>query len=230
MSFQGYPPILKSDSSSTSPSQDSWRREAEQASRDLVRPASSSSSSSVLERSDEPPEIQNQNVYVCLCVLEGSISPESFLFAPLRGHIPCLAVSVSVCLCALVFVCVNACVCRCLCVCLVVCVFVCGGVDTLSTPSSLFCLTPPPQTLSPFFSTHNAPAHFVRAPVFTTIPYMFQHLDMKCSFSNGFRHCCPGTLVFTKFLVTHTTKNAKVPSDFEFAPQAPLDAKLVAVS
>ena len=42
-----------SASSSTSPSQDSLRREAEQASRELVRPASSSSSGSVLERSDE---------------------------------------------------------------------------------------------------------------------------------------------------------------------------------
>ena len=138
-----------------------------------------------------------------------STSSPRFLFAPLRGHIPCLAVSVSMCLCALVFVCVNACVCRCLCVCLVVCVFVCGGVDTLSTPSSLFCLTPPPQALSPFFSTHNAPAHFVRAPVFTTIPYMFQHLDMKCSFSNGFRHCCHGTLVFTKFFITHTPQKMR---------------------
>ena len=40
-------------SSSTSPSQDSMRKEAEIASRKLVRPAPSSSSSSVLERSDE---------------------------------------------------------------------------------------------------------------------------------------------------------------------------------
>ena len=55
--------------SSTSPSQDSLRREAEQAPRELVQPASSSSSSSVSERSDElasrrlvpSPEIQNQN-------------------------------------------------------------------------------------------------------------------------------------------------------------------------
>ena len=59
----------ESGSSPTSPSQDSLRREAEQASRELVRRASSSSSSSVLERSDElaskglvqSPEIQNQN-------------------------------------------------------------------------------------------------------------------------------------------------------------------------
>ena len=50
VSFQGYPPFLTSDSPTT---QDSWRREAEQASRDLVRPASNSSSSSVSERSDE---------------------------------------------------------------------------------------------------------------------------------------------------------------------------------
>ena len=59
----------ESVSSSTSPSQDSLRRKAEQAPRELVRLASSSSSSSVIERSDElasrrlvqSPEIQNQN-------------------------------------------------------------------------------------------------------------------------------------------------------------------------
>ena len=56
-------------SSSTSLSQDSLRKEAEQAPRELVQPASCSSSSSVSERSDELPsrrlvpfpEIQNQN-------------------------------------------------------------------------------------------------------------------------------------------------------------------------
>ena len=57
----------ESSSSSASLSQDSLRQEAEQAPRELVQFASSSSSSSVLERSDEPasrrlvpfPEIQN---------------------------------------------------------------------------------------------------------------------------------------------------------------------------
>ena len=59
----------ESSSSSASLSQDSLRREAEQAPRELVQLASSSSSSSVSERSDELasrrlvpfPEIQNQN-------------------------------------------------------------------------------------------------------------------------------------------------------------------------
>ena len=57
----------ESVSSSTSPSHDSLRREAEITSRKLVRPSSSSSTRSVLERSDEiasrrlvqPPETQN---------------------------------------------------------------------------------------------------------------------------------------------------------------------------
>ena len=56
-------------SSSTSPSQDSWRREVEIAAGNSMRPASSSSSGSVLERSDEeasgiwcdPPKTQNKN-------------------------------------------------------------------------------------------------------------------------------------------------------------------------
>ena len=59
----------ESVSSSTSPSQDSLRREAEIAAGDSMRPASSSSSGSVLERSDEiasrklvrSPKIQKHN-------------------------------------------------------------------------------------------------------------------------------------------------------------------------
>ena len=58
----------ESSSSSASLSQDSLRKEAERATRELVLPASSSSSSSVSERSDELasrlvpfPKIQNQS-------------------------------------------------------------------------------------------------------------------------------------------------------------------------
>ena len=115
VSFQGYPPILKSDSSSTSPSQDSWRREAEQASRDLVRPASSSSSSSVLERSDEPPRNPKPKcvcVLVCVGRLPFSVQPQSTPPLPLLASsshrsvvtsrvspCPCPCVSVRWCLC-----------------------------------------------------------------------------------------------------------------------------------
>ena len=67
LSFQGYPPILKAVRVLHRQFEDSLRSGAEQAPRELVQPASSSSSSSVLERSDEPasrrlvqfPEIQN---------------------------------------------------------------------------------------------------------------------------------------------------------------------------
>ena len=65
----GLSTIPESRASSASLSQDSLRKEAEQAPRELVQPASSSSSSSVSERSDELasrrlvpfPKIQNQN-------------------------------------------------------------------------------------------------------------------------------------------------------------------------